>query len=111
MEISEDLAKATATVPTKIWKRYVDDSFIIIKKDSATAFHGILNSTDPTISFTIENENNGQTAFLDTVVTKRDGFITNDVSRKAAHTDRYLDFASHHEENKKRPIPRIQPPE
>ena len=34
MEIIEDSALCILTVPPKIWKRYVDDSFVIIKKDS-----------------------------------------------------------------------------
>ena len=53
---------AIAAAP-KVWKRYVDDSFCIIKKE-----RNILNSLDPHISFTIEHENNGQIPFLDTLV-------------------------------------------
>ena len=64
MEVIEDLALSISTVPPKIWKRYVDDSFVIIKKDSVSAFHDILNSIHPKISFTIETENNGQIAFF-----------------------------------------------
>ena len=63
MEVIEDLALSISTVPPKIWKRYVDDSFVIIKKYSVSAFHDILNSIDLKISFTIETENNGQIAF------------------------------------------------
>ena len=45
----------------------MDDSFVIIRKDSVSAFHDILNSIDPKTSFTIEMGNNGQIAFLDTL--------------------------------------------
>ena len=87
MKVIEDSALSISTVPPKIWKGYVDDSFVIIKKDSVSAFHGIrLNSIDPKISFIIETENNGQIAFLDTLVTRKNGVITIDVYRKPTHT-------------------------
>ena len=100
MEVMEDSALSISTVPPKIWKRYVDDSFVIIKKDSVSAFQDILNSIDPKISFTIETENNGQIVFLDTLVTRKNGVITIDVIENP-HTDRYLDYTSHHEKKHK----------
>ena len=42
-------------------------------------------------------ENNGQIAFLDTLVSRRNGVAVIDVYRKQTHTDRYLDFSSHHD--------------
>ena len=79
----------------------MDDSFVIIKKDSVSAFHDFLNSINPKISFTIETENNGKAAFLDTLVTRKNGVITTNVYRKPTHTDRYLDYTSHHEKKHK----------
>ena len=38
---------------------------------------------------------------LDTFVSRRDGVITIDLYRKSTHTDRYLDFCSHHEKKHK----------
>ena len=83
-------------VPPRIWKRYVDDSFVVIKKDAVSPFHDTLNACDPKISFTIEHEKNGQIAFLDTLVTRRNGVAVIDIFRKPTHTDRYVDFSSHH---------------
>ena len=94
MEVIEDSALSASTMPPKIWKRYV-----IIKRDSVSAFHDSLNSIDPKISFTIETENNGQIAFLDTLATRKNGIVTIDVYRKPTHTDRYLDYSSHHEKD------------
>ena len=54
-------------------------------------------TADPKISFTIELENNGQIAFLDTLVSRRSGVAVIDVCRKPTHNDRYLDFSSHHD--------------
>ena len=53
MEVIEELAISTSSVPPKVWKRYVDDSFVIIKKDAVSSFHNTLNACDPKISFTI----------------------------------------------------------
>ena len=68
MEVIEELAINTSTVALRIWKRYVDDSFVIIKKDAVSFFHDALNSIDPKIAFIIEEENNGQISFVDTFV-------------------------------------------
>ena len=100
MEVIEELAISTSSVPPKVWKRYLDDSFVIIKKN-AVSFHNTLNAFDPKISFTIELENNGQIAFLDTLVSRRNGVSVIDVYRKPTHTDRYLDFSSHHDKKHK----------
>ena len=97
MEVIEESAIAASTTPPKVWKRYVDDSFVIIKEHSVSKFHDTLNAVDPKISFTIETENNGQISFLDTLITRKNGAVTIGVYRKPTHTDRYLDLNSHHE--------------
>ena len=81
MEVVEELAINTSTVTPRIWKRYVDDSFVIIKKDAVSSFHDTLNSIDPKIAFTIEEENNGQISFLDTLVSRKNGVTVIDVYR------------------------------
>ena len=97
MEVIEEQAIKSATTPLKIWKRFVDDSFAIINKNAVISFHNTLNSIDPHIKFTIEHEKDGQIAFLDTLVSRRNNFIFINVYRKPTHTDRYLDFSSHHD--------------
>ena len=49
MEVIEDSAINATPVPPRYWKRYVDDSFCIIKKDAVSSLHGSLNSTNPHI--------------------------------------------------------------
>ena len=97
MEDIEESAIIASTVPPKVWKRYVDDSFCIIKKDEIPTFHNTLNSMDPHISFTIEQENNGQIPFLDTLISRNNSAISINIYRKPTHTDRYLDFNLHHD--------------
>ena len=101
MEAIEESAISSTRVPPEIWKQYVDDSFVIVKKDCVSQFHYELNSTDPMIFFTMEKENNQQISFLATLVSRNNGFIVVDVFRKPTHTDRYLDFNSHHEKKQK----------
>ena len=76
MEVIEESAIAASTTPPKVWKRYVDDSFVIIKEHFGSKFHDNLNAVDPEISFTIETDNNGQISFLDTLITRKNGAVT-----------------------------------
>ena len=101
MEAIEEMAINTTPVPPKVWKRYVDDSFCVIKRNAVDSFHNSLNGIDHHISFTIEEENNNQIAFLDTLVTRKDNTVIVEVYRKPTHTDRYLDFYSHHDKRHK----------
>ena len=96
MKAIEEVAINSSEVQPKVWKRYVDDSFCIIKRNAVNSFHSTLNSIDPHILFTIEEESDQQIAFLDTLVSRKDNTITIDVFRKATHKDRYLYYSSHH---------------
>ena len=73
----------------------------VSKRNAVNSFHTTLHTIDPHISFTIEEESDQQIAFLDTLVSRKDSTITIDVYRKATHTNRYLDFASHHDKSHK----------
>ena len=97
MAIFKQLAITSAPTPPSVWYRYVDDTFVKIRKDAVDDFTHHINSLDPHIKFTSELEKEGQLAFLDTLVTRRDdGTIKVAIYRKATHTDQYLDFHSHH---------------
>lgn len=58
MVVVEVLAIENAMTSPKFWKRHVDDSLAILKKNVVTTFHETLNSIDPYISFTAKHENN-----------------------------------------------------
>ena len=54
-----------------IYKRYVDDTFLVFKeKEHIAKFFEYLNTKHPNIRFTMENETNNKLSFLDTKVTK-----------------------------------------
>lgn len=71
----EETAIDSTPVPQKVWKRYVDDSFCVIKKEPDTSFRDSLNSIESHtgISFTIEHESNGQLSLFDTLISGDNG--------------------------------------
>ena len=49
----------------------------------------------------MEQELEGKLSFLDTLITLRNGSLFINVYRKPTHTDRYLDYNSHHDKQHK----------
>ena len=98
MEDLEIKAIRTASTPPKIWRRFVDDTFTIIKKENRTNFLQHLNSIHPNIKFTSEEmKEDGSMPFLDILITPTDdGSLKTSVFRKKTHTDLYLQWDSHH---------------
>ena len=91
--------KALSTAPThKFWGRYVDDTLVIHKEADKQGFLQHINSVDPAIRFTVEdNKEDGSIPFLDTIVKpEADGSLSITVYRKPTHTDQYLQWDSHH---------------
>ena len=98
MEYLEQKALSTAPHPPKFWGRYVDDTFVIHKEANKQGFLQHINSVDPAIRFTVEdNKEDGSIPFLDTIVKpEADGSLSITVYRKPTHTDQYLQWDSHH---------------
>ena len=66
MEFFEDRALSTAVNPSRWWKRFVDDTLVILKKDHKEEFLQHINSVDPSIQFTTEElKEDGSMPFLD----------------------------------------------
>ena len=87
----------SCTLPVKAWKRYVDNTFIVIRKDRADALHEHFNRHTAGVSFAAQKERAGMLPFLDVEVRRQqDGSIKTAVHRKATHIDSYLNFESHH---------------
>ena len=98
MEDLEVKALSTAPTPPTLWKRFVDDTFIIIQRSYKESFLQHLNSIDGNIHFTCEESNeDGSIAFLDMLITPdENGRLNTSVFRKETHTDQYLHWDSHH---------------
>ena len=75
----------------------MDNTCCTVKKGTAEVLLEHLNRIRPSIQFTLELEKDGSLPFLDTHLRRKvDGTLDVTVYRKPTHTDRYLNFRSHH---------------
>ncbi|XP_064470310.1 uncharacterized protein LOC135385061 [Ornithodoros turicata] len=107
MEFVEDKALEDAGQFITFYRRYVDDTFVIIKKNFTNTFFDKLNSIHPNIQFTCEEEKEKKIAFLDVLV-QRDpcGNLKTSVYRKPCDTSQVLHYGSGHPLEHKRSVVR-----
>lgn len=81
-----------ANLLPRVYWRFVDDVFVIIKKEVLASTISTLNGTKyKTIKFTPQVEENGQISFLDlTLKRKQNGEISFNVYRKPTNTMRFI---------------------
>ena len=81
-----------STAPPRIWKRYVDDTFVLQHQAHQEEFLQHIYTVDPSIQFTVEEaKEDGSIPFLDTIIRPEvDGTFTIGVYRKPIHADLYL---------------------
>ena len=65
MEDVEERVLTTFHPPPRFWRRYVDDTFTALPRDLVQQFLSHLNSIEPCIQFTVEEETEGKLPFLD----------------------------------------------
>ena len=97
MQAYERTAITTALHPPKVWERFVDDVYSILKRTHLENFFHHINNLHQNIKFTMEKESNGEIAFLDTLLKRNNEEIPVLVYRKPTHTDQYLHYSSHHQ--------------
>ncbi|XP_064465322.1 uncharacterized protein LOC135376776, partial [Ornithodoros turicata] len=68
MEHIEETAMGRFSRPVKFYRRYVDDTFVILDRNHVEEFHSVLNSIESSINFTYEVEQGGKLPFLDICV-------------------------------------------
>ncbi|BHF84677.1 hypothetical protein SprV_0902782800 [Sparganum proliferum] len=79
------------------WARYVDDTFVIIKRKMVQELHNVLDSISPDIQSTMEAESNKQLSFLDVLVHREPSrHLKTTVYRKATITGQILSYHSEH---------------
>uniref|UniRef100_A0A5S6QL89 Reverse transcriptase domain-containing protein n=1 Tax=Trichuris muris TaxID=70415 RepID=A0A5S6QL89_TRIMR len=89
----------------KLFKRYVDDIFAIVKQGKEDELLNHLNNLFPgKIQFTIEREEEGCLPFLDVLVVKEGNQLKTKVYRKATNSEKYLNFLSNHPKSVKKGI-------
>ena len=88
----------TSKSKAKLITTFVDDTCVIQQQAHKQAFLNHINSIDPAIKFPFEgNEGNGAIPFLDTLVTpEADNSLSTTVYHKTTHTDKYIQWDSHH---------------
>ena len=98
MENFEVRALSTSPNPPLMWKRFVDDTFVAMKKAHKEEFLTHLNSVDKNMQFTTEEPRpDGSLPFLDILITTdKDDRLDTTVYRKPTHTDQYMHWDSHH---------------
>ena len=76
----------------------MDDTFVMHNEVNKQGFLQHINSVDPAIRFTVEDNKEDQSIpFLDTIVKwEADSSLSITVYRKPTHTDQYLQWDSHH---------------
>ena len=92
MEDFETKAFSSAVHPPSMWKRFVDDIFVVIESSRKEEFLDHINNMDPHIQFTTDDAKpDGSLPFLDTIVLiQPDNSLLTSVYRKPTHTDLYL---------------------
>ena len=98
MEEFEIRALSTSPNPPTLWKRFVDDTFVVIQTAHKNEFFHHINSLEDSIQFTAEDiQADGSLPFLDVLATPQpDGTLSTSVYRKPTHTNQYLQWDSHH---------------
>lgn len=91
----EEKMKSSRIFP-RIWRRYVDDIFAVIKKNQLRQLMKFLNEQTQTIKFTYEEEENGKLPFLDLMIKKENKEFQFAIYRKPTTTFRYIPRDSYH---------------
>ena len=79
------------------WFHYVDDIIASIPQNQFDTIFNNINSANPNIQFTAEQETDGCINFLDMKIRRSfNGYLSFSIYRKPTHTDKYLDFHSNH---------------
>lgn len=80
----------------RVWRRYIDDIFAVIKKNDLKLVHEKLNSLFPSINFTYGEEINKELPFLDVLVKRVENKLAFEIYRKPTHTDWFIPSNSYH---------------
>jgi hypothetical protein len=80
----------------RIWYRYVDDIFVVVKRDEVDYVLQKINAIYSSINFTVETEEDNSLPFLDVKLTRCEGRIKFDIYRKPTSSQQYITEDSFH---------------
>lgn len=96
----ENLVKRASWFP-RLWIRYVDDIFAIVKRNKLELIIQKLNSQFESINFTYEEESNECIAFLDLLITRKEEGVKFSIYRKPTSTQQFIPKDSNHSKQHK----------
>jgi hypothetical protein len=85
----------------RIYIRYVDDIFAVVKKDDVEKIRTNLSAQFESINFTVETELNNQLPFLDILVKRENGNLGFSIYRKPTSTQLFIKNDSNHSKQHK----------
>ena len=90
MQAYERTVRTAGLHPPKVWEQFVGDVYSILKWTHLENFFHHINNLHQNVKFTMEEESNGELAFLDTLLKQNNGEISVLAYRKPTYTDQYL---------------------
>ena len=103
MQVHEQTSISTALHPSKVWERPADDVYSILTSTYIEHFFRHVN-LHQNVKSTIEEEINGELAFLDNLLKRNNGKISVLVYRKPTHTGKHLHYTYHAKTNCKQSL-------
>ena len=95
MEDVEERAIYSFGQPPRVWKRFVDDTCVILDNVAVDKFFTHLNQIQSSIKFTMEGKKDNCISFLDISITRNHTeTLDTNTYRKPTHSERYLNFKS-----------------
>ena len=73
MHAHESTAISTALHPPNVWEQFVDGVYSIVKRTHLENFFHHINNPHQNIKFTVDEESNGELAFLNTLLKRNTG--------------------------------------
>ena len=80
--------------PPRVWKRFVDDAFVILDKVAVDEFFIHWDQIQPSIEFTMEGEKDNCISLDISITRDHTGTLDTNIYRKPTHSERYLNFKS-----------------
>ena len=97
MEEFEEKTIAKAPHPPKFWRRYIDDTGVVTKKEHEDELFQHINQQHKSIKFTFEQEGDDNSLLVLVIrMIRENNSITTDIYRKVTHTDQCLQWTSNH---------------
>ena len=104
MQAHEQTAISTALHPLKVWIRFFNKVYFILKPAHLENFFHHTNNLHQIIKFTMQEESNGELLFHGALLKHNNGKISVLIYGKPTDTGQYLHYSSHHQTSFKKSV-------